>query len=47
MSENQNTTQSFNLAIPIKVKPYQHQKTAFLFALKVMGFITDEDCSLV
>lgn len=32
MSEDQ-------IVMPIKVKPYEHQVKAFLFALQVMGFI--------
>lgn len=28
-------------SMPIKVKPYEHQVKAFLFALQVMGFISD------
>lgn len=30
---------SFALRMPITVQPYKHQENAFLFALKVMGYI--------
>ena len=42
MSENQNIEKSFNTTMPINVQPYKHQLKAFLFALKVMGYIPDE-----
>lgn len=45
MLQDQNIEQSFNQAMPINVKPYKHQATAFLFALKVFGYIPDENIS--
>ena len=47
MLQDQNTEQYFNQTMPIKVKPYKHQKTAFLFALQVMGYIPCESLSPV
>ena len=38
MQENQEEKKS-SLSMPIKVKPYDHQLKAFIFALQVMGFI--------
>lgn len=45
MLENHNIAKFFKQEMPIKVKPYQHQQTAFLFALKVMGYIPSESIS--
>ena len=37
MSKNQ--VEEKYLHMPIKVKPYKHQLEAFIFALKIMGFL--------
>ena len=39
MQNDQEKAQFLNVNMPIKVKPYEHQVRAFIFALQVLGFI--------